>query len=74
MDFLPEAFKAKDVLSEILQNREVDVKYRIAVARDLLDRAGYKPGKAATGKEENPYDELPADELKALLDWREEDG
>ncbi len=73
MDFLPDAMMAKDVLAEILQDKEVDVKYRIAVARDLLDRAGCKPGKTS-GKEVNPYDEFSAEELKAILERCETDG
>ena len=76
-EFLFDALEARKVMYKILNDVEAVDKDKITVAKDFLDRAGFKP----TDKVEvegnittNPYDELSVEELKALARKCEENG
>ncbi|MGF6950088.1 phage terminase small subunit [Neobacillus sp. B4I6] len=43
LQFVSDALKARDVLREILDNPNSSDRDKITAARDLLDRAGFKP-------------------------------
>lgn len=55
--FVDEAVNAFNVLLEIMHKREAMDKDRLVAARDLLDRAGYKPVERIAGSIVHSYEE-----------------
>lgn len=68
-EFIFDALEARKVMHEILTNPEAENRDRIAVAKDFLDRAGFKPTDEVkvSGEVNNPFAGLSTDELKALI-------
>lgn len=70
-EFMFDALEARKVMYEIMKNEDAENRDKINVAKDFLDRAGFKP----TDKVEhsgnmsinNPYAELTTEELKKLI-------
>ena len=54
---------------EIMTNPEADDRDKIAVAKDFLDRAGFKPTDEVklSGELNNPFAGMSTDELKKLV-------
>lgn len=68
-EFVFDALEARKVMYEIMQNPEAADRDRIAVARDFLDRAGFKPVDELNlhGDVKNPFAGLTTEELKKLI-------
>lgn len=68
-EFIFDALEARKVMYDILTNTEAENKDRIAVAKDFLDRAGFKPTDEVklSGEVNNPFAGLSTDELKQLI-------
>ena len=69
-EFIFDALEARKVMYDIMKNPEAEDKDRIAVAKDFLDRAGFKPTDEVklSGNINNPFEGLTTEELKALVD------
>lgn len=69
-EFIFDALEARKVMHDILTNPESEDKDRISVAKDFLDRAGFKPTDEMklSGNLNNPFAGLSTDELKKLID------
>lgn len=69
-EFIFDALEAREVMHEILTNPEAEDKDRISVAKDFLDRAGFKPTDEIklSGDVNNPFEGLTTEELKKLID------
>ncbi len=69
-EFLFDALEAREVMYKIMNDEETSDREKITVAKDFLDRAGFKPTEKlevdAEIQHTNPYDGLTVDELKAL--------
>lgn len=68
-EFIFDALEAKKEMYKILTSPDADNRDKITIARDFLDRAGFKPGEEikVSGQINNPFAELSTDELKALI-------
>lgn len=69
-EFIFDALEARNVMYEILTNKEASDRDRVAVAKDFLDRAGFKPSDnvVVSGVVNNPMAGLTTEELKKLID------
>ena len=68
-EFIFDALEAKKEMYKIMTDPEADNRDKITIARDFLDRAGFKPGEEVklSGSVNNPFADLSTDELKALI-------
>ena len=68
-EFIFDALEARKVMHEILMNPDAADRDKIAVARDFLDRAGFKPVDEVnlSGEVQNPFAGLTTAELKKLI-------
>lgn len=68
-EFIFDALEAKKEMYKILTSADADNRDKITIARDFLDRAGFKPGEEVklSGSVNNPFADLSVDELKALI-------
>lgn len=68
-EFVFDALEARKVMYEIMKNPEADDKDRISVAKDFLDRAGFKPTDEVklSGSINDPLAGLTTEELKKLI-------
>lgn len=68
--FIFECKQAIEVEVEILNNPEASDRDRLTAARDILDRAGFKPTDEVklSGQVNNPFEGLTTEELKKLID------
>lgn len=68
-EFAFDALEARKVMYEIMSNPDAADRDRIAVAKDFLDRAGFKPVDELnlSGSVNNPFAGLTTDELKKLI-------
>lgn len=68
-EFIFDALEARKVMHEILTNPESEDKDKIAVAKDFLDRAGFKPTDEVkvSGEVNNPFAGLTTEELKKMV-------
>lgn len=68
-EFIFDALEAKKAMHDILIDPDADNRDKITIARDFLDRAGFKPGEEVklSGSVNNPFADLSVDELKALI-------
>lgn len=69
-EFIFDALEARSVMYEIMKNPEAADRDKIAVAKDFLDRAGFKPVDElnVSGNVNNPFSGLTTEELKKLID------
>lgn len=68
-EFIYDALEARKVMYEILNNEDASDRDRITVAKDFLDRAGFKPTDELRVNAEvnNPMAGLTTEELKKLI-------
>lgn len=68
-EFVFDALEARKVMFDILQNPEAADRDRITVAKDFLDRAGFKPTEEVnlSGELKNPFEGLTTEELRRLV-------
>jgi hypothetical protein len=68
-EFIFDALEARSVMYEIMKNPEAADRDKIAVAKDFLDRAGFKPVDevSVSGNVNNPFAGLTTDELKKMV-------
>lgn len=68
-EFIFDALEAKKAMYAIMTDPDADNRDKITIARDFLDRAGFKPGEEVklSGEINNPFKALTTDELKALI-------
>lgn len=68
-EFIFDALEAKKEMYKIMTDPDADNRDKITIARDFLDRAGFKPGEEVklSGSVNNPFANLTTDELKALI-------
>lgn len=68
-EFIFDALEAKKEMYRIMVDPNADNRDKITIARDFLDRAGFKPGEEVklSGSINNPFADLSVDELKALV-------
>ena len=68
-EFIFDALEAKKAMYNIMVDPDADNRDKITIARDFLDRAGFKPGEEVklSGSVNNPFADLSVDELKALV-------
>ena len=68
-EFIYDALEARKIMYDIMNNDDAADRDRIAVARDFLDRAGFKPTDEVklTGKLNDPFEGLTTEELKKLI-------
>lgn len=68
-EFIFDALEARKVMFAILTSPDADDRDKIAVAKDFLDRAGFKPTEEVkhSGEINNPFANLTTDELKELI-------
>lgn len=69
-EFIFDALEARKVMFDILTNEEASDRDKIAVAKDFLDRAGFKPSDSVvvSGVVNNPMAGLTTEELKKLIE------
>ena len=69
-EFIFDALEAKQVMYQILKDPDATHKDKITVARDFLDRAGFKPTDEVkvSGQLNNPFEGLSTADLKKLID------
>lgn len=68
-EFIFDALEAKKAMYDILVDPDADNRDKITIARDFLDRAGFKPGEEVklSGSINNPFADLSVEELKKLV-------
>lgn len=68
-EFIYDALEARKTMYAIMMNPEADDKDKISVAKDFLDRAGFKPTDEVkvSGELNNPFSGLSTEELKKLV-------
>lgn len=68
-EFIYDALEARKVMYDILKNPEAADRDKITVARDFLDRAGFKPVEevSVSGNVNNPFEGLTTEELKKMV-------
>lgn len=69
-EFIYDALEARKVMYAILTKEDAMDKDRIAVAKDFLDRAGFKPAENVNVNKtvSDPFEGLTTEELKKLID------
>ena len=69
-EFIFDALEARKVMYQIMSNPEAEDRDRINVAKDFLDRAGFKPTDEVkvSGSVNNPFEGLTTEDLKALVE------
>lgn len=69
-EFIFDALEARKIMYNIMIDPEADDKDKISVAKDFLDRAGFKPTDEVkvSGELNNPFAGLSTEELKKLID------
>lgn len=68
-EFIFDALEARKIMHDIMNNEEAADRDRITVAKDFLDRAGFKPTDEVklSGKLNDPFEGLTTEELKKLI-------
>lgn len=68
-EFIFDALEARKVMHDILTDPGAEDRDKIAVAKDFLDRAGFKPTDEVNlkGEFKNPFADLSSDDLKKLI-------
>ena len=68
-EFIFDALEAKKEMYKIMTDPDADNRDKITIARDFLDRAGFKPGEEVklSGSINNPFADLSVEELKKLV-------
>lgn len=68
-EFIFDALEARSVMYSIMQDPEAADRDKIAVAKDFLDRAGFKPVDEVnvSGNVNNPFAGLTTEELKKMV-------
>ena len=68
-EFIFDALEARSVMYSIMKNPEASDRDKIAVAKDFLDRAGFKPVDevSVSGNVNNPFAGLTTEELKKMV-------
>lgn len=68
-EFIFDALEAKKAMYAIMTDPDADNRDKITIARDFLDRAGFKPGEEVklSGSINNPFADLSVEELKKLV-------
>lgn len=68
-EFIFDALEARSVMYAIMKDPEASDRDRIAVAKDFLDRAGFKPVDevSVSGNVNNPFMGLTTEELKKMV-------
>jgi phage terminase small subunit len=68
-EFIFDALEARGVMYSIMTNPEAADRDKIAVAKDFLDRAGFKPMDEVkvSGNVNNPFEGLTTEELKKMV-------
>lgn len=68
-EFIYDALEARKIMYDIMKNDEAADRDRIAVAKDFLDRAGFKPSDEVklSGTLNDPFANLTTEELKKLI-------
>lgn len=68
-EFIFDALEARKVMYEIMNDPDAYDRDKIAVAKDFLDRAGFKPTDEVkvSGELNNPFEGLTTEELKKLV-------
>lgn len=68
-EFIFDALEAKKAMYDIMVDPNADNRDKITIAKDFLDRAGFKPGEEVklSGSVNNPFADLSTEELKALI-------
>lgn len=74
-EFVFDALEARKVMFDIMQNPEAADRDRIAVAKDFLDRAGFKPVEEVnlSGEVKNPFEGMTTEQLMKLVGDENED-
>lgn len=69
-EFVFDALEARKVMYAIMTSPDADDRDKIAVAKDFLDRAGFKPSDEVklSGAVNNPFAGLSTEDLKKLID------
>jgi phage terminase small subunit len=69
-EFIFDALEARKTMYEIMTDPDAENRDKIAVAKDFLDRAGFKPTDEVklSGDVNNPFAGLTTDELKKLIE------
>jgi phage terminase small subunit len=68
-EFIFDALEARKTMYEIMTNPDAEDRDKIAVAKDFLDRAGFKPTDEVNvnGNVNNPFAGLSTEDLKKLI-------
>jgi phage terminase small subunit len=68
-EFIFDALDARKIMYEIMVNPEAENRDKISVAKDFLDRAGFKPTDEVkvSGEVNNPFAGLSTDDLKKMV-------
>ena len=68
-EFIFDALEARKTMYEIMTNPAAEDRDKISVAKDFLDRAGFKPTDEVkvSGEVNNPFAGLSTDELKKMV-------
>lgn len=68
-EFIFDASEARKIMYEIMTNPAAEDRDKISVAKDFLDRAGFKPTDEVkvSGEVNNPFAGLSTDELKKMV-------
>lgn len=68
-EFIFDALEARKTMYSIMVDPDAEDRDKIAVAKDFLDRAGFKPSDVlqVSGSINNPFEGLTTDELKKLI-------
>ncbi len=68
-EFIFDALEARKVMYDIMNDPDAYDRDKIAVAKDFLDRAGFKPTDEVkvSGELNNPFEGLTTEELKKLV-------
>lgn len=69
-EFVFDALEARQVMYQIMTDPEANDRDKIAVAKDFLDRAGFKPTDEVklSGNVNNPFAGLTTEELRAMVE------
>lgn len=68
-EFVYDALEARKTMYDIMVNPDADDRDKISVAKDFLDRAGFKPTDEVklSGELNNPFAGLSTEELKKMV-------
>lgn len=69
-EFVYDALEARKIMYDIMIREDAADRDKIAVAKDFLDRAGFKPEEKVevSGNIRDPFEGLTTDELRKLID------